>query len=272
MGNILKSSGIVYNTLRYNYLMRKQSITKPSDPGLLLDVLNKYNEHNTVFVHIGLRPIKSAYQTEPYSFIFEALTKRFNNIIAPGFTPSFRKTGLYHKKYSIPEFGKFSGLFLNDATYRTDDPIYSLLVYGDYKFDNLYAKETFGHGSCFDQLAKENILCINIGTKWAVSSQIHYSEYKNNLPYISAVEYDGILYRNETQYEKIKTVNYTNNHWFNKYVTVMWNRHKILNHMHKKGVLDYYNLNGVKVFAFKLGDLGRLLDEKLSKNPYYLLT
>ncbi len=268
----IKSLKIIYNTLRYNYLMRKKSVTAKSDLRLLEDVLDRYSEQNTVFVHIGLSQIKSAYRVNPYDFVMDVLTKRFENIITPGFTPSFRKTSLYHKKYSRPEYGMFSWLFLGDATYRTDDPIYSLLVRGSYDFENSYAKETFGVGSCFEQLDKDNILCLNIGTKWAVSSQIHFSEYKNMVPYINKAEYNGIIYYDEHKHKDISVVNYVNNYWFNKFVSVIWNRYKISRHLLKSGILDYYDLDGVRVYAFKLRDLRVFLDEKLGKDPYYLLT
>jgi len=239
---------------------------------LLEDVLDNYRDYKTVFVHIGLRQIKNGYGVDPYDFIMEVLTKRFESIIAPGFTPSFRTTRLYHKVYSRPEYGMFSWLFLNDITYRTDDPIYSLLVYGDYGFENSYSKETFGKGSCFDQLDRDNVLCLNIGTKWAVSSQIHFSEYKNMVPYINKTEYKGIIYYDTHEHNDISVVNYVNNHWFNKYVSIIWNRHKISRHLQKGGILDYYDLDGVKVYAFRLKELRLFLDDKLSKDPYYLLT
>ncbi len=272
MPRAIRSPKIIYNTLRYNYLMRKKSIVSASDSKLLEDVLDKYSDHATVFVHIGLSQIKSAFGGDPYGFIMENLTKRFDIIIAPGFTPSFRGTRLYHKKYSKPEYGMFSWLFLNDITYRTDDPVYSLLVHGKYEFENRYSKETFGEGSCFDQLDNDNILCLNIGTKWAVSSQIHFSEYKNMVPYITKTQYNGIIYYDEHQHNTISVVNYVNNYWFNKYVSVIWNRYKISRHLCKEGILDYYDLDGVKVYAFKLKDLRVFLDKKLSKDPYYLLS
>ncbi len=272
MKNFFRNSKVIYNTLKYNYLLRQKSVAKPSDPSLLLDILDKYKKNDTVFVHIGLGQIKSAFNTNPYNFTLEALTKRFNNIIVPGFTPSFKKSRLFHKKYSIPEYGTFSGLFINDASYRTDDPIYSLLVYGDYCFDNLFTSETFGKGSCYEQLEKDNILCINIGTKWTVSSQIHYLEYKHMVPYIEPFVYNGVIYHDENNHKKITVTNYINKHWFNKYVTILWNRHKITKHLIKEGVLHYYNINGLKVFAFKLGDLGKFLGKRIDKQPYYLLT
>lgn len=272
MQNTIKDLKIISNTLLYNYWIRQKNYAKPSDSHLLTSILAKYKEEKTVFVHIGLRQIKTAFQLDAYDFILDLLTQNFQSIIAPGFTPSFRQTGLYHKLYSAPEYGKFSKLFLKDATFRTDDPIYSLLVLGDYQFENSYTKEVFGPGGAYDQLDKDNILCLSIGTPWPVSSQKHYIEYRSNLPYVERVTYEGIIYYDEQNHNKIATINYVRKHWFNKYVSLIWNNYKLAKHMKKAGIMEQYNLNGLMIYAFKLRDMRVFIEEKFIKEPYYLFT
>ncbi|MFP4289441.1 MAG: AAC(3) family N-acetyltransferase [Bacteroidota bacterium] len=263
---------IIGNTLRYNYLMRKRKKSNVSDPADFLQVLDYYRKDPVVFIHAGLSQIKQAFAVDPYSFLMESLTERFQGIIAPGFTPSFRTTGLYHKEFSRPEYGKFSWLFHQDASFRSDDPIHSLLVRGEYGFQNSYTPETFGPGSCFDQLDRENILCLSIGTQWPISSQKHYVEYRSDLPYIRKVQYQGVIYFDKQQYRNISVVNYVRTHWFNKYLTLMWNNYKIARQMQKRGIMQIYDLNGLMVYAFRLQDLRRFSDEKFIHDPYYLFT
>ncbi len=272
MKNKIKSIKTIYNTLRYNYLLRQKSSVKPSNPDLIKNFLDKYKEHNTVIVHIGLEPIRKSFAKNPYNFTIKLLTERFNNIIAPGFTPSFKKTGVYHKLFSCPEYGMFSKLFMHDATTRTNDPVYSLLIYGSYSFNDKHCEESFGIGSCFDQLDNDNVLCINIGTKWLVSSQLHFIEYTNNVPYIEKNKYEGVIYYDESNYSKTSVINYYNKHWFNKYVSILWNRYKISRHLYNSGIVDYYNINGVKLYSFRVGDMKRFIDEKIKKDPLYLIT
>ncbi len=273
MKNKIRSLKTIYNTLRYNYLLRKKIVVEPSDEKLLFDILDKYKDQKTVFVHIGLGQIKAAFKVSPYEFIIEALNKRFKNIITPGFTPSFRKSGVYHKKYSLPEYGYFSRSFMKDANYRTDDPVYSLLVKGNYRFGiEHYIEDSLGLKGPFNQLDRDNVLCINIGTKWLVSSHLHFIEYNSMVPYIEKQIYEGIIYYDEHNHDRISTINYVNKHWFNKYATIMWNRFKISRDLYKYGVMDYYNINGVKVYAFKVGDMKKVLEAKINKNPYYLIT
>jgi len=271
--NKIKDLKTIYSTLKYNYIKRQKSVASPSDPSKMTAILDKYKKHNTVFVHIGLKQIKTAYGVDdPYGFIFNELTKRFQSIMTPGFTPSFKKTGLYHKELSKPEYGSFAKNFLNDATYRTDDPAYSLLVYGKYDLTGCNTKESFGKGSSFEKIDKDNILNINIGTKWLVSSQAHYIEYKNMVPYIKKETHEGIIYYNSTEHEKTSVTTYKNIHWFNKYLSIIWNRGKMLKDMLKSDIIEYHNINGLKIFIFRSGDLKQFLDEKIKKDPYYLIT
>jgi len=41
----------------------------------------------------------------------EPLTQNSHSIIAPGFTTTFRQTGLYHKLYSTPNMGNSQNYF-----------------------------------------------------------------------------------------------------------------------------------------------------------------
>ena len=176
----------------------------PVDEAKLGAILDQYTD-DTVFVHIGLSDINAAFDGNPFEFILEALESRFDSILNSGFTPSFRKDDgrVYHKEFSTPRFGTFSALFHSMAAYRTDDATNSILVCGPYRFDGCDHHDTWSESGCFAQLDSENVQYLNIGTDWLTASQLHYIESYFDVPYVQQVEYDGVIYYDETSHEQI---------------------------------------------------------------------
>ena len=230
-------------------------------------ILDQYTG-DTVFVHIGLSDINAAFEGNPFEFIMEKLDSRFESILTPAFTPSFRKDDgrVYHKQYSGPRFGKFAQLFQSVAEYRTDDATNSILVRGPYRFDDCDHHDTWAKDGCFGALDDDNIQYLNIGTDWLTASQLHYTECYRDLPYVELVDYDGIIYYNETDHEAITQ----RTHQYQRSVT--WNRAKIADDLAEMGVLDRYNRNGLRLFAFSAREMREALTPKLAADPYYLVT
>ncbi|WP_408955107.1 AAC(3) family N-acetyltransferase [Natroniella sp. ANB-PHB2] len=228
------------------------------------EIFSNYKQ-DAVFVHAGLSDIKKAFNCNPYKFLMELLEKNFDSIYVPGFTPSFRKSGVYHKSFSKPEHSIFNRLFLSEANYRTNDCIHSILVKGNSCFNDCNHFDTFSLDGCFGKMDQENILYLNIGTNFLKSTQLHYIERLLKVPYMDVTEKKGIIYYNETDYEVVLQKNY-------KYNTkISWNRLKLEKDMKKEKMIDTYDLNGLKVRFFKAGDLMVFLENKINKDPYYLV-
>lgn len=250
----------------------KRKITK-IDNKYLNDILKDLGEE-TVFIHCGLGNVKRAFETEsPYIFLMNMLEGYFTNILVPGFTLDyFKQTGIYHKKFSKPHegVGVFSKLFLEkDANYRTNDCIHSILVKGAYNFDECNHFDSFSKDGCFGKLDKENILILNIGTDELKASQIHYVDYNYN-PNIIKKGYEGIIYYDETTYEKTTQLNFESRK--NKIgLKYNWNRDKIVYDLEKAGMLHNYSFGNFKFYAFKSSDIRVYLSERLKKDPYYLI-
>jgi len=230
-------------------------------------VLERYHDEPTVFVHVRLSDVKAAFGCDPYEFLLGKLDERFDSVLSPRFTPSFRKDdGLYHKEFSEPRFGTFSTLFFEDCDYRTDDATNSILVRGEYRFDDADHHDTWSEDGCFAALDRDDVLYLNVGTDWLTASRIHYLETLFDVSYVRTVEYEGVIYYDETTFEPVtqRTHEYAR--------SVSWNRAKIADDLARDGVLDRYDLDGLKLFAFNARELREALEPRIDADPYYLVT
>jgi len=246
-------------------LKRFQQPCGPVDEAVLDAVLEQYADSDVVFVHIGLSDIKTALQRNPYEAIMAKLEANFESILTPGFTRSFRETGVFDVQETPPELGAFASLFFTDATYRTGDPIHSILVDGAYRFDGCTVRDTFSPEGCYGQLSADNILYLNIGTPWLISTQLHYIERVCDVPYVDTIGIEGELRTNGTT-EQITQRNYTKNSSL-----YFWNRYGLRDDMVSAGVMDHHSLNGLNVMGVRAGEMESFLESQIETDPYYLV-
>ena len=240
------------------------------DESVFDEILSKY-EDDTVFVHAGLSDVKKAVQKNPYDSLFNVLIDHFESVVAPGFTPSFRDIEVYHKLFSKPEYGMFSYLFYQDADYRTDDAIHSILVKGNStQFEDCKYKNSFGESSCWSKFDKKNTLYLNIGTDEFLTTQLHYIEVKNDLPYVTIPEHEGIVYFSETNYEEVTQKNYVYEYDFP--ISTVPNWKKLRRYLERVDALQDHSVGGLKIYAFRARDVRETLESKLDQDPYYLIT
>lgn len=246
---------------------RRKSDVSRTSPAVLGEILDRYDAE-TVFVHAGLSDVKQAFDRNPYEFLRETLTEHFESVLAPGYTPSFKRSGVYHRRYTLPQYGTFSKLSLDDADYRTDDPIHSILVSGSYRFDDVAMRDTFGRDGPFEKLRDDDVLYLNVGIPDFHCTQLHLLECERDPPYITSTDYEGIVYQNSTDHEEVVQTNFTNE---NPYLYA-FNRTKIRNRLERAGVLDAYDLNGLRIYVTRAGAVHRVLRPELEEEPFYLVS
>lgn len=244
----------------------RQGAGRVSEPRLDNLIEDHGNGQTEVFVHVGLSDVKAAFDVDPYAFLLEKLDHQFDSVIAPGFTDYFKTSGVYHKQHSRPKHGTFGGLFLEDADYRTDDAIKSFLVRGPYRFQDCVHHDSYHEDGCFNKLVSDNVLVMDIGTPWLTCSHLHYFESVFDVEYVVERSFQGVLLDDGD----CRPIEQTCHQYESAFY--MWNKPKIERLLEQRGVLWRYDLNGLQVLFFRLGDLADVIGEKLQSDEYYLVT
>jgi len=230
--------------------------------------------NSQIFVHAGLKSIKLL-TGDGYKEIIENLNKAIktkyncNAIIAPSFTPSFRKTGVYSKNFSKGEYGVFSELPRHQANFRTDDAIHGVAIFTDdvKKFENFNYHDTFANDGFYASL-KENTYILNVCTNWFVSTYMHYIEEELKVPYkkVGGLKSKGVLL---DESNNPKDIVQNNHHYLFKSEI---NREKVKKVLEKDDVLKWNSYNDLKSSCVKVSDLDKVLRENMINNPYYLVS
>lgn len=265
----------------YSYFIQKPKYAKQ----------NLYNKNNTfdyhefikgfnikpnsqIFIHAGMKSIKML-TGDGYDVIITKLIKALQDvytpsaIIAPSFTPSFRKTGVYSKNHSKGEYGVFSELPRHQANMRTDDAIHGVAIFSDdiTKFDHYNYQDTFSEGGFYASL-KENAYILNISTNFFVSTYMHYMEEDLKVPYKKAggLSSKGVMYDENNQ---VKDIVQNNHHYLFRSEI---NREKVKKVLKEKNLLQFNNYLDLENSCINVSDLDIGLREEMIKNPYYLIT
>jgi aminoglycoside N3'-acetyltransferase len=231
------------------------------------DLLDRHGDgRSKAFVHVGLRDVKRAFGGDPYARLRSRLDDRFRSVLAPGFTDYFATSGVYHKSYSRPKHGAFGKLFLRDADYRTDDAMKSILVNGPYRFDGCRHADSYHEDGCFARLVEEDTLIVDVGTPWITCSHLHYFESRADLGYVTEETFEGVICDEDGCDPVEQTCGVRTSPFYS------WNKPKLTRDLERDGVLHRYDLNGLRLLFFTLGDLESSLMPRLEADPSYLVT
>jgi aminoglycoside N3'-acetyltransferase len=220
---------------------------------------------DVAFVHAGLRDVAAAFDGDPYDRLFDALTAAYDSVLVAGFTPSFLDSGVYHKRYSRPEFGAFARAFLDDADHRTDDAVYSVLVAGDYRFEDCRHERSFGPEGCWAKLDRDDALFVDVGTDRFRCSHLHYVEARADVPYVTETAHEGV--RIDADGVERVTQRCPTDDYYRRY-----NRRKLERVLREAGALDCHERNGLVLRFCSARDVRTALEPRLRRDPYALVT
>ena len=255
----------LWSSAKHYAVRQREEPTGPVDEAVFAEILDGYDE-DAVFVHVGLSDVNAAFDGDPYEFVRDHLDARFDSILTPAFTQSFRETGEFHRTETDPDLGAFASLFFEDADYRTADPLHSIQVQGDYRFDGCAVRDTFGPDGCYAQLERDDVRILDIGTKWLISTQLHYIERVTDVPYSETVEVEGTVEYDDGRREAVAQRNYSKNNYL-----YFWDRLGIQQDLIDEGVLDHHDLNGLRVISVTASDLREALESRIAEDPYYMV-
>lgn len=253
------------NVALHKAIENRPRTVESGDSAALSDILDSYGGHDVAFAHVGLSDVNRAFDGDPYVIVRDSLQSAFGSVLAPGFTDYFRATGVYDKQYSRPKHGTFGKLFLDDADYRTNDACRSILVSGDYRFGECDHRHTFATDGCFEKLNRDDVLVVSIGTPWLVCSYLHHLEAKYDVPYVTPRTFEGVMHDDGTRTEITQTTHVEDGMWF-------FNKLRLHRLLRRHGVLDEYNIRGLRVFAASISAIDDVVAQKLKDDPYYLVT
>lgn len=229
------------------------------------DLASIAKHYDTVIVYAGLRAIAAQSPRDAYSKIIDSLTE-VKNLCIPGFTPSFRKTGVYSVLFSKPEVGALSKYAWTLGAERTLDPIHSVFVVrGKLEFEDTL-DDTFHPEGIFKSFVREGACIVNIGTPSIVSTSLHYIERLNDVPYVNAELHDGVIYDLGANVKKIEHKSYKYN------ISVTWNRKKIENLLEYNKCIITGRWNGAICRVIDGKKSSDLLTQRIQKNPYFMVT
>ena len=228
----------------------------------LSDILADYD---CAIVHAGLRSVSSSSASDAFDLLSNALSG-LDNLFIPGFTPSFRSSGIYSVKYSRPEVGSFSKLAWLSGAPRTLDPIHSLFSMRGSLSDVDISNDTFHPNGFFRTFIRKQSCIINIGTPHLISTLFHFYERYMNTPYLASSSHDGFIL--DSSQHPIPTHHYS----YRYHYSVSWNRAKIESFLFCNGALTYVLWNGAYCRILD-GQLAfELLTYQLGVDPYFMIT
>lgn len=268
---IFKGSGLVQ--VLFDEKMLKP-LFKTEDKNLyFIDFVKKLRElsimdGDTVFVHSDIA-VFGKLAVRDRKFLLDTLVDvlkecvgKNGTIIMPTFTYSFCKGEVFDVNNSKSTVGILTEHFRNlPEVKRTEQPIFSCAVYGkkqEYYLD--VSKDSFGRGSIFEKLHKDNGKILFLGADFHACTYIHYIEQDFKVPYRYIKVFNGIT-RNSKEEFKDEVSFYARDLDINPILDVSrFKKYLLENKFMSKDTIGYGNTLLVK--AADLYDQGKKLLEE----------
>jgi len=241
---------------------RGRGTVERTRPDALREALSSF-EADTVVVYAGLSDVAAAFGGDPYERLRDALFDAFDAVLTPGFTFSFRESGFVDLDSAPPEVGTFGRQFLEDAAFRTDDPVFSLLGAGAFAFATDGTDCSYAPCGYWDELHDRDALYLNVGTDRFRCSGFHVAEVRHDVPYVSQRELHGNVRRDGGVGAVTHSIP-TDDYWRR------FARRKVQRDL-GDALLDR-SVGGLRIQGCRASAVDALLDDRLDSDPYYLVT
>ena len=190
-------------------------------------------------------------------------------LIVPTFTYSFCKGEIFDYYNSPSTLNYFTELArTTEGFVRSEEPIFSVSSKGSLTSEiiNSISTSCFGKDSIFERLHKRNAHILFLGF-YFLPTFLHYVEAFYKVPYRYDKIFKGIIKKGEYQYECAFTYNVRDLN-INAQVFV----DNIERRAIESGIIHKTKLGSGTVMSVKMGDLFKVADEMLTKDPYSLVT
>lgn len=195
-----------------------------------------------------------------------------STLLIPTFTFNYTKTGCFNVRTSLSESGQLSEIFRhvyfeNSKPERTINPMQSVCVIGKnkkkYILGDNACQTSFGSGSIYDQLLKNDAYCMLLGVDFNKCTFYHFLEEKFLVPYRFWKEFKGCLEKDGKKEPIVfryfaRDLEYENN--INHYGLLL----------EERGLVHKFNLFNSVVRIFKYRHLYDLLAEEIQRDPWCL--
>lgn len=232
-----------------------------------------------VFPHVRLKGLANHedIRTEDYrsltKLLLDVIEDEFvpQTVLVPTFTYSFTNSGVYHRTFSQSEVGRFSEEVRRDAdVYRTPDPVFNVVDTGEYlsTLTDIDYTEAFGPDSLYAHLDEQDAIILNIDlNRPIISTQLHYIERINDVPYRYDKEFEGVMYETPESFQEIE---YT---YFVRDLDrdPQWDREHIRTYLSDHDGLSIETKEGLDATAISAQTKRELITKQLREQPEFLL-
>lgn len=194
-------------------------------------------------------------------------------LVIPAFTIySFMSSRIFHLHYTRSEVGRFSEEIRQQGYARTPDPMYSLLdILGNLP-TTLDYQRSFGPGTVFDFLRKQNAVILNIDMPGFYATPVHCVELEQQVPYRYEITYDGKMQLGDSPWQEVH---------YNAYVRAVdrygagsyppYNQQRRLDYLRGRGIIRETSSPWGQLAWGCLDDFCPAIAEALAQDPYFLV-
>lgn len=242
---------------------------------MLSDELRLLAEHipkrSRIILHVGLKGFIK-HGTVDYRLVTRDLVDSIKSILQPSdlfvptFTYSFTKGGYFDVNYTRSEVGRFSEevrKLYKDQNRRSCDPVFSVVNCSN-SIDTTLNINAFGERSVWAELDRSQHFILNINLNSPiVATQLHYLEYKLNVPYRFSKFFSGQVIESNCRQNDVNYEYYVRNLDQNR----KWDREKVAKFAIEKSAC--LKVGCIKAFNWNI--LSHELSKKIYADPEWLL-